>query len=169
MSSILNQTYDFIALREQQDILNITLNRPTKKNAMSIAMMRELIDVAHRIKKDKQIRAVIITGHGSAFCAGIDLSDLTDPKNAIMGLWELIKPTQSLFQKACLIWRDVPVPVIASLHGYCLAQFCVLRDVAQLSVRVVRRRRVIAHEVAMKLFLPFPHLLHPLFDEELVG
>ena len=83
-------------------------------------MMRELIDCAGWIKKDKTIRAVIITGAGDTFCAGIDLADLNEPKGRASIVWELVKPAQSLFQKVCLIWRDMPVPVIACMHGHCI-------------------------------------------------
>lgn len=120
MLAMKQKNYQFIELTEQDDILTVALNRPDKKNAMNFAMMRELIDLATRLKRDKSIRAVIITGSGNAFCSGIDLGDLTNPKNAVMGVWQLVKPTQSLFQRVCLVWREVPVPVFAALHGYCI-------------------------------------------------
>lgn len=116
----LKQSYKYLNLDRHQDILTIALNRPDKKNAMSFAMMHELIAVASALKQDRDIRAVIIHGAGDAFCTGIDLGDLSNPKNTAMAVWELLKPAQSLFQKVCLIWRDVPVPVIAAVHGYCI-------------------------------------------------
>ena len=101
-------------------VASVSLNRPDKRNAMSFALLKELVDTAQRIKKDKSIRVVIISGVGEAFSAGIDLSDLNNPKNSLFAAWELIKPNQSLFQKAFLIWQDLPVPVIAVTQGYCL-------------------------------------------------
>ena len=101
-------------------IMTVTLNRPEKKNAMSFAMMHELIAVAKSIASHKMIRAVILTGAGDSFCSGIDLGDLNQPKNQAFALWELLKPWQSLFQRACLVWRDVPVPVIVAMQNYCL-------------------------------------------------
>ena len=101
-------------------LATVQLNRPDKRNAMSFALLRELIVVANRLKRDKSIRAIILTGAGSSFSAGIDLSDLNSPKNAFFAAWELIKPGQSLFQKAFLVWQTMPVPVIAALHGHCL-------------------------------------------------
>lgn len=120
MSSLLTKTYQTITLSEANDILTVTLNRPDKKNAMSLQMMAELINIAKALKKDRAIRAVIINGAGDTFCAGIDLGDLNNPKNALMGLYELLKPTQSIFQRVCLIWREVPMPVIITTHGYCI-------------------------------------------------
>lgn len=120
MSALLNQSYNTLSLAETNAILTVTLDRPSKKNAMSFQMMHELIDVAKRLKKDRDIRSVIINGEGDTFCAGIDLGDLNNPKNAMKGLYELLKPAQSIFQRVCLIWREVPMPVIIVTHGYCI-------------------------------------------------
>lgn len=109
-----------LTIETSDDIITLTLNRPKKKNAMSFVMMRELIAAATDIRDNKAIRAVILTGAGDSFCSGIDLGDLNQPKNQAFALWELIKPWQSLFQHACLVWRDLPVPVIAALQGHCL-------------------------------------------------
>lgn len=100
-------------------IATVSLNRPEKRNAMSFALLRELLKTAEKIKRDRSIRCVILTGEAQVFSAGIDLSDLNDPKNKLYAAWELVKPGQSLFQKAFLIWQDLPVPVIAVLEGFC--------------------------------------------------
>jgi enoyl-CoA hydratase/carnithine racemase len=109
-----------VFVQKKGPIATVSLNRPDKRNAMSFALLRELIVTAKHIKKDKSIRVVILTGNGAAFSAGIDLSDLNDPKKALFAAWELLKPNQSLFQKAFLVWQDLPVPVIAAVHGHCL-------------------------------------------------
>lgn len=100
-------------------IATVTLNRPEKRNAMSFALLQELIAAAEKIKKDRAVRCVILTGAAQVFSAGIDLSDLNNPKNRLYAAWELIKPGQSLFQKAFLIWQELPVPVIAAIEGFC--------------------------------------------------
>lgn len=100
-------------------IATVKLNRPEKRNAMSFALLQELIAAAEKIKKDRAVRCVILTGEAQVFSAGIDLSDLNNPKNRLYAAWELIKPGQSLFQKAFLIWQDLPVPVIAAIEGFC--------------------------------------------------
>ncbi|MDE2421278.1 MAG: crotonase/enoyl-CoA hydratase family protein [Gammaproteobacteria bacterium] len=109
-----------VFLQKKGAIATVQLNRPEKRNAMSFALLRELVATAEQIRKDKSIRVVILTGVGESFSAGIDLSDLNDKKKTVFALWELIKPGQSLFQKAFLVWQDLPVPVIAALHGHCL-------------------------------------------------
>lgn len=120
MHAITTYQYQTLQVSVAENILTLTLNRPNKKNAMSFEMLRELTVVAERISKDKMLRAVIINGAEGTFCAGIDLSDLNQPKNKAFALWELIKPWKSQFQRVCLVWRDVPVPVIAVLEGHCL-------------------------------------------------
>lgn len=120
MSALFKKSYETLTLSESNEVLTVTLNRPDKKNAMSLQMMEELIGVATSLKKDRALRAVIINGEGDTFCAGIDLGDLNDSKNALKGLYELLKPSQSIFQRVCLIWREVPMPVILVSHGYCI-------------------------------------------------
>ncbi|MFN0298122.1 crotonase/enoyl-CoA hydratase family protein [Acinetobacter albensis] len=109
-----------LRIEKNNGIATVFLNRPEKRNAMSFALLRELVCVANQIKKDRSIRCVILTGEADVFSAGIDLADLNAPKNTVYAAWELIKPGQSLFQKAFLIWQDLPVPVIAAIEGYCL-------------------------------------------------
>lgn len=120
MNAIATYQYETLQVSVTDNILTVTLNRPHKKNAMSFKVVEELIAVAGRVSKDKTIRAVILNGAEGTFCAGIDLGDLNHPKNQAFAIWELIKPWQSSFQRVCLIWRDLPVPVIAVLEGYCI-------------------------------------------------
>lgn len=120
MHAIAAYQYQTLQVSIAQDVLTVALYRPHKKNAMSFEMMQELIAVATRIMKDKTLRAVIIHGADSTFCAGIDLDDLNQPKNQAYALWQLLKPSQSLFQRVCLVWREVPMPVIAVLEGHCI-------------------------------------------------
>ncbi|MGP5647954.1 crotonase/enoyl-CoA hydratase family protein [Psychrobacter celer] len=120
MNAIATYQYETLQVSVTDNILTVTLNRPHKKNAMSFKVVEELIAVAGRVSKDKTIRAVILNGAERTFCAGIDLGDLNHPKNQAFAVWELMKPWQSSFQRVCLVWRDVPVPVIAVLEGYCI-------------------------------------------------
>ena len=108
-----------IELEYQDGIAIVRLNRPEKRNAMSFALLKDLVTTAEQLQKNRQLRAVILTGEAQVFSAGIDLADLNNPKNRAFATWELLKPGQSLFQKAFLIWQQLPVPVIAALEGYC--------------------------------------------------
>lgn len=66
--------YETIKYAVVEQILTITLNRPEKLNACTVTMERELIDAFDRADKDTDVRAIIVTGEGRAFCAGADLS-----------------------------------------------------------------------------------------------
>lgn len=108
-----------LRIEKKNGIATVYLNRPDKRNAMSFSLLQELVTTAKKIQKDRSVRCVILTGEASVFSAGIDLADLNNPKNRAYAAWELIKPGQSLFQKAFLIWQELPVPVIAAIEGYC--------------------------------------------------
>ena len=108
-----------LRIEKNNGIATVYLNRPDKRNAMTFALLKELVATAKKIEKDRSIRCVILTGEAHVFSAGIDLSDLNNPKNTAFAAWELIKPGQSLFQKAFLIWQNLPIPVIAAIEGYC--------------------------------------------------
>ena len=110
-----------IQLEIQHNVLAIvTINRPEKRNALSFAALKALIDTAKLIKRNRNIRAVILRGNGEHFSAGIDLSELNSKKQRVYAFWQLLKPSQSLFQQACLVWQQLPIPVIAVIDGYCL-------------------------------------------------
>ena len=120
MSKLSQINFETLIIDYQQEIVTVRLNRPDKKNAMNFQMVNELIKVGKLIGQDKKVRAVILTGSAQSFCSGLDLGDLNNSKNQAFALWELLKPWQSDFQRVCLIWRDLPVPVIVAMQGYCL-------------------------------------------------
>lgn len=66
--------YETIELQVDSGVATVTLDRPEKLNAFTTTMMRELLDVFDRTDADDDVRAVIVTGRGRAFCAGADLS-----------------------------------------------------------------------------------------------
>src|SRR5436190_13574787 len=70
--------YETIKYEVAEQILTITLNRPDKLNAFNAAMQKEMIDAFDAADKDDNIRAIIVTGAGRAFCAGADLSSGAD-------------------------------------------------------------------------------------------
>ena len=110
---------DQIQTAWQGEVLWITINRPEKKNALSFEMLAELIRLAKIAKSDRKLKAVVIRGCNQVFSAGIDTKALSNPKNAPFAIYQMIKPGINLFQQACLIWKEVPVPVIALIEGYC--------------------------------------------------
>ncbi len=110
---------NLISIERADDIAIVRLSRPEKRNALSFDLLRQLLGLAKSLRRDRRLRAVILAGEGDAFCAGIDLAELGDRRNRWFALWSLLRPGQNLFQRALLVWRELPVPVIAVLHGHC--------------------------------------------------
>ncbi|MDB5848465.1 MAG: Enoyl-CoA hydratase [Rhodoferax sp.] len=84
--------YSTIACQVADDgILTLTLNRPDRLNAFTVRMAEELIDAFTQASDDDAVRAVVVTGAGRAFCAGMDLADQTNAN--VFGLNESLRPT----------------------------------------------------------------------------
>ena len=62
-------------INHPNNIVEVRLNRPDKRNAMSFALLRELLKIGEELQEQREIRAVILTGEGTSFSAGIDLGD----------------------------------------------------------------------------------------------
>ena len=74
--------YTEIAYEVEDQVATITLDRPDRLNAFTVTMMRELVDAFDQVDADDDVRAVIVTGRGRAFCAGADLGGGGDTFNA---------------------------------------------------------------------------------------
>ena len=103
-------------------IATVTLNRPAKKNAMSFEMMAELIETAKTLATTDGLRAVILTGAGNCFCAGIDLENLMSIAPRMDEVRnQILNPPKGEasndFQAPVTIWSTLNVPVIAALEG----------------------------------------------------
>lgn len=96
-------------------VLILTLNRPDKMNALNVELTSALLDALRRAAADPQIRAIILTGAGRAFCAGGDLALIADARrrNAGQELESLLRGGSQLALAIC----DAPVPVLAAVNG----------------------------------------------------
>ncbi|MGY6534451.1 MAG: crotonase/enoyl-CoA hydratase family protein [Pararhodobacter sp.] len=106
----------------EDGIAEVALNRPEKLNAMDEAMFAALSAAGDALATHKGLRAVILHGMGKGFCAGIDTSLLQAFASRIEELRaEMQAPpagrAANRFQHPCTVWADLPVPVIAALHG----------------------------------------------------
>ena len=82
-------TYNTLRYEVADNILTLTLNRPENLNAFTVEMANELIDAFNRASDDDGVRAIVVTGEGRAFCAGMDLT----PSGNVFGLDEKLNPT----------------------------------------------------------------------------
>lgn len=101
-------------------IAHVRLARPEKLNGLTLPMLSELVAAAHRIRRDTSVRAVILSGDGRSFCAGLDFGTVMKEPAKIVPVF-LPRPWRgtNTFQEACWAWRRLPVPVIAAVHGHC--------------------------------------------------
>ena len=70
-----------VALRD--NVATVTLNRPQRRNAVTLAMWNGLAELFDRFAKDDAVRAVILTGAGEHFCAGADISEFATVRNSV--------------------------------------------------------------------------------------
>ena len=115
-----------VSISISEGVADVRLVRADKMNALDQAMFEALVDATERLSKDKSVRAVVLSGEGRAFCAGLDMGRFAAMKekggNGIPGgeNRDLTKRThgQANFpQQAVWGWRQLPVPVIAAVHG----------------------------------------------------
>lgn len=101
-------------------IADVRLDRPDKLNALSLDMLGELRATARRLGKTPGLRAVVVSGNGRSFCAGLDLGAAARNPAAVARAFVPTPRGTNLFQEACWAWRRLPVPVIAAVHGHVL-------------------------------------------------
>jgi enoyl-CoA hydratase/carnithine racemase len=102
-------------------IAQVRLSRPEKLNALTLALLGELVEAARALRRDRTLRAVVIAGEGDSFCAGLDFaSTLKRPVDVAKAFVPRPWRGTNTFQEACWAWRRVPVPVIAAVQGHCL-------------------------------------------------
>jgi enoyl-CoA hydratase/carnithine racemase len=111
----MKQPTSFLYEQDEQGIATITLNRPGRLNALTFEVYRELTDLFAALRDDRNVRVVIITGAGKAFCSGGDVHDIIGElfSRDMEGLLEFTRMTCELIQNM----RALPKPVIASLNG----------------------------------------------------
>ena len=114
--------------RHPDGVVELQLARADKMNALDPAMFDALIEAGETLRGDTAVRAVVISGRGKAFCAGLDMASFERMQQGagegVLGEGaagaDLVKRTHGISnaaQHVAMVWRDVPVPVIAAVHG----------------------------------------------------
>jgi enoyl-CoA hydratase/carnithine racemase len=139
-------------------VADVRMNRADKRNALDNAMFTSLAAAGEYLKTQYEIRAVVLSGDGASFCAGLDFgsfqamaegpktdSGVKNESGMNAGAMSEGRITH-LAQQVCWVWQEVPVPVIAAVHGHALGggmQIALGADIryvhpdTQLSVREV--------------------------------
>src|ERR1700737_3028742 len=108
----LERRYETLLLESPMDgVVQVTLNRPDRFNAMTVAMFNELESVARAVGDDRDVRVVILTGTGKAFCAGYDLDEAEELASlSALGMLD----RQERAARALSAVRAAPAPGLAA-------------------------------------------------------
>ena len=119
--------FEHILVERSGEFTTITMNRPARRNALSLAHMRELI-TAFREAGDSDALGIVLAGNGPVFCSGHDFADVAGAGfSSVRSLLETCTELMSLMQ-------HVPQPVVARVHGLATAAGCQLVATADLAV-----------------------------------
>jgi enoyl-CoA hydratase/carnithine racemase len=122
------QSYEHVLFERDGDVAYVTMNRPEKRNALSLDHMRELISCLESVGEGREAKAVVLRGEGPAFCAGHDLSEMVDREPEFY---------RTLFDTCCDLMQtaqEIPQPVIGQVHGVATAAGCQLAATCDLVV-----------------------------------
>jgi enoyl-CoA hydratase/carnithine racemase len=118
---------DRVTVTMEGGVADVRLVRADKMNALDDAMFGALVETGERLKADKSVRAVVISGEGRAFCAGLDMGNFGRMAEGPRAQGDRPRTTETLGQRshgianraqyAVWVWREIPVPVIAAVHG----------------------------------------------------
>lgn len=101
-------------------VAQVRLTRPDKMNALDPEMFERIIQAGQALHTMKGVRAVVLSGEGPSFCAGLDTSSFgREPADDEPGLTERTYGTSNKFQQVATQWRKLPVPVVCAIHGVC--------------------------------------------------
>lgn len=122
-----------VVINISDGIADVRFNRPDKRNALDGEQFQAIVDAGESLKTNKKIRAVVVSGEGASFCAGLDLASMGGMANGgerdngerkpAAGDMEEGRITH-LGQQSAWVWQEVPVPVIAAVHGHALGGGC---------------------------------------------
>jgi enoyl-CoA hydratase/carnithine racemase len=115
---------DRVTITIEGGIADVKMNRPDKRNALDPAMFSALAEAGERLKTESGVRVVVLSGEGKSFCAGLDMASMqaiagNDDGGNNAGDMSDGRITH-LGQQICWVWQEVPVPVIAAVHGHAL-------------------------------------------------
>ncbi len=149
---------DRVTITMTDGIADVKMNRADKRNALDNAMFTSLSAAGDYLKSVDGLRVVVLSGDGASFCAGLDFSSFaqmaeagakasTADKKADMNAGSMVDGRIThMAQQVCWVWQEVPVPVIAAVHGHALgggiqialgADIRIVHPDTQLSVREV--------------------------------
>ena len=120
-------TEDRVTISIEDGIADVRMNRADKRNALDNAMFTSLAAAGEYLKTLPDLRAVVLSGDGASFCAGLDFGSFQAMAQGSSGQGGSVNAgamsdgrITHLAQQVCWVWQEVPVPVIAAVHGHAL-------------------------------------------------
>jgi enoyl-CoA hydratase/carnithine racemase len=107
----------------EDGVADVRLNRPEKMNALDPAMFQAITETGKELAMNKSLRAVVLSGEGKAFCAGLDFMSFqamagSDREKLNQDLFKADTDSPANYaQQPAFVWHLLPVPVIAAVHG----------------------------------------------------
>lgn len=143
-----------VRLSTEEGVAFVELNRPDKRNSLDLATVQGLVRAGDELRGRPDVHAVVLSGAGPGFCAGLDFdvfrSMLDDgaaderPMDRLGDLVSVDGRITHLAQQAAYTWRELPVPVIAAVHGFAVG--------AGLQLALAADIRIVAPDAVLGLY-----------------
>lgn len=113
--------HDRVSITIEDHVAHVLLDRADKMNALDDAMFEGIVAAGSHLHTAKGVRSVVLSGAGRSFCAGLDLSSMgnSDRWGSGGSLTDRTHGNANRAQQAAMVWRKLPMPVIAAVHGVC--------------------------------------------------
>ena len=108
---------DRVSISIEAGVADVRLSRADKMNALDPAMIEALAGAIDRLAGTPGLRAVVLSGEGRAFCAGLDMMSMAGLAGSDFDIMARTHGLANIFQQVCWGWRTLPVPVVAAVHG----------------------------------------------------
>ncbi len=127
---------ELVTIAVENGIADVRLNRPEKYNALSPEMFQAITNAGEQLADRKDVRVVVLSGNGRGFCAGLDMSsfqgmadrqksgDQSEDTSVAAVLLEKKDFPENMAQRPAMVWKRLPMPVIAALHGVAFGGGC---------------------------------------------
>ena len=122
---------DLVTIEMKAGIADVRLNRPDKYNALNPEMFKAIIEAGEQLARAKDVRVVVLSGNGRGFCAGLDMSGFQGMADSSSGernptgtLLSRDERPENHAQRPAYVWKRMPVPVIAAIHGVAYGGGC---------------------------------------------
>lgn len=139
---------DRVTVHIDNHVADVRMNRADKLNALDYPMFEALIETGRSLATTRGLRAVVLGGEGRAFCAGLDFASFMALAASEGGAPDLLardgQSAANTAQLAAWVWKELPVPVVAAIHGVCYggglqiaagADFRIVHPETKLSIR----------------------------------